>query len=637
MKKVIFTFFASLFLLCSQSIYCQQQMPDNTTGRLWGLCKVWGYMQYYHPKICQVNWDSLVQAKIPMVINAASNAEYNTILLDMVEDLGQLTPSQATVADPVDSNLNLDVLWMQNDLFSPQLQAFLDTFSSRAGRNDSIASCYNSIFDLITAPTTLGVINYNNLETRLVLAFKYWNTYNYFSPYRDLIDQDWDTTLVHIIPELITGPSRKSFDLAMEKMNARTDDGHGFYRGSFSYFFTQKAMGIKIERIENKAVITKVHPGVTNINVGDIILEVNGEPIDQLTDSYRAHLAASNDAWFYRFAYSNVVLGPDIAQAVNLKLQNAQQEYTVALSRELAPDVWYDWSTEDPKPEWTILCNNYGYVNMNKLEPTNVAAMYQALKDQPAIVFDVRSYLKTSIWELAQYFMPQPIVATQFWSQTSTSPGRFNFFTDGNSLPPFDNPSYYPGKLYFLVDQNAISAAEYFVQYMQHAPDATVIGTQTAGADGNVISVSLTSNVRYGFTRLGTGYIDGYQCQRNGLRIDEPVPPTINGIRQGIDEMLLYVSGCNSVSTIDKTKNELSVQFYPNPVQQELHILVNAAVPEKLTINITDLTGRTLLSYKNQSSGKSAQLNVSTLVPGLYFINLQTSKGAQKTFKFVKE
>lgn len=640
MKKILFTALILWFITLAGKLY-SQQIPDNTTGRLWGLCKVWGYMKYYHPKICQTNWDSLVREKIPLVMNAVSNADYNTVLLDMVEELGQLTPAQATTPAANDSNLNLDTVWMNSEIFSPQLQAFLDTFNSRAGRNDSIANCYTSILELMQEPATMNTINYNTAETRLTMAFKFWNTFSYFAPYRNLTDQNWDTTLIKIIPELINGPNRKSFDLAMRKMNARIDDGHGSYQGLFSPFPFEKALGIKVERIENKAVITKVHPGINNVAVGDIILEIDGEPIDQITDSYREYIATSNDAWFYTLAYTYITyganLGPLATQTVNIKLKNAQQEYTTALSKTLTTTEHYNWSREDHKPEWTILCNNYGYVNMNKLEPANVDAMYQALKDQPAIVFDVRSYLKTSIWELAKYFMPENAISAQFWRQTATTPGRFNFGTDQDNVDPFSNPDFYRGKIYFLVNENAISASEYFVQYMQHAPDATIIGSQTAGADGNSMMVNMTANVSYTFTRLGVAYIDGYQCQRNGIRIDEQVHPTINGIRQGIDEMLLYVSGCNTVSVNDKERDNVSMALYPNPASQELNIVMTTINPEKATIRITDIFGKTRLTLGNQVTGSLISVDIASLEPGVYFISLKTTKGQSKTMKFVKQ
>lgn len=639
MKKFFFTLLFLFITIFTHNLYSQQQIPDNTSGRLWGLCKVWGYMKYYHPKICQINWDSLVHEKIPMVLNAGSNAEYNTILWQMVQDLGQISIAQATVPGSTDSNLNLDTLWMNSEIFSPQLQAFLDTFSSRAGRNDAISNCYTSIYELINTPTILSPINYNEAATRLTLAFKYWNTYNYFSPYRHLIDQDWDTTLMNILPELTNNIGRLAFDLAMEKMNAKTDDGHGGYRGVFSYFRTEKALGIKIERIQNKAVITKVYPGVTNVAVGDIILEVNGQPIDQITDSYRKYLASSNDAWYYILAYRNIIRGPEFSeQTVNLKLQNAQQEYSTILNRNLNGQTWHNWSREDAKPEWTILCNNYGYVNMNKLEPENVAAMYQALKDQPAIIFDVRSYLKTSIWDLAKYFMPEPATSAQFWSQTATSPGRFNFFNDQDNVAPFNNPNFYPGKIYFLINENAISASEYFVQYMQHAPDATTVGSQSAGADGNVIAVSLTVNTIYRFTGLGISYIDGYQCQRNGIRVDNIVTPTVQGIRDGHDEVLESITNCvTPLHIANKGIDQLEVM--PNPASALLNIRFSATGNTIVQLTISDILGSVKLSQqKRTEAGKNNwQLPVNDLVPGIYFLKINTSDGRNHTLKFIKE
>ena len=70
------------------------------------------------------------------------------------------------------------------------------------------------------------------------------------------------------------------------------------------------------------------------------------------------------------------------------------------------------------------------------------------------------------------------------------------------------------------------------------APKATVIGSTTAGADGNVSRIVLPGNVTTMISGIGVYYPDGTETQRIGIVPDIEVHPSIAGIRAGQDELL---------------------------------------------------------------------------------------------------
>ncbi len=72
----------------------------------------------------------------------------------------------------------------------------------------------------------------------------------------------------------------------------------------------------------------------------------------------------------------------------------------------------------------------------------------------------------------------------------------------------------------------------------QSAPNVTVIGDTTAGADGNVSPINLPGGVFTYFSGIGIYYPDGEDTQRRGVKIDVPVKPTIKAIKEGKDELL---------------------------------------------------------------------------------------------------
>jgi C-terminal processing protease CtpA/Prc len=69
-------------------------------------------------------------------------------------------------------------------------------------------------------------------------------------------------------------------------------------------------------------------------------------------------------------------------------------------------------------------------------------------------------------------------------------------------------------------------------------PNATVIGSTTAGADGNISRFYLPGRIATLITGIGVYYPDGEETQRVGIVPDVECKPTIQGIREGRDELM---------------------------------------------------------------------------------------------------
>jgi C-terminal processing protease CtpA/Prc len=67
---------------------------------------------------------------------------------------------------------------------------------------------------------------------------------------------------------------------------------------------------------------------------------------------------------------------------------------------------------------------------------------------------------------------------------------------------------HYGGKVVILVDEVTQSSAEYHASAFRAAPGAIVIGSTTAGADGNVSMVPLPgANKRFGQIQYSSGVL----------------------------------------------------------------------------------------------------------------------------------
>ena len=89
-----------------------------------------------------------------------------------------------------------------------------------------------------------------------------------------------------------------------------------------------------------------------------------------------------------------------------------------------------------------------------------------------------------------------------------------------------------------LVNEQSQSNLEFAAMALSQIPGAVVVGSTTAGADGNVSYIDLPGGIKTMISGIGIFYPDGGQTQRVGVRINEIVEPTIEGVKAGRDEVL---------------------------------------------------------------------------------------------------
>jgi hypothetical protein len=75
---------------------------------------------------------------------------------------------------------------------------------------------------------------------------------------------------------------------------------------------------------------------------------------------------------------------------------------------------------------------------------------------------------------------------------------------------------------------------------------------------------------------------------------------------------------------------EVSVNMYPNPVQEEIHLTASSSIEQ---LEILQLNGSLLYSF--QPNQTSAQISVAGFSPGMYLVNLKTKAGSE-SYRFVK-
>jgi C-terminal processing protease CtpA/Prc len=177
-----------------------------------------------------------------------------------------------------------------------------------------------------------------------------------------------------------------------------------------------------------------------------------------------------------------------------------------------------------------------GYLKLSSVKVADVKKYIDSAAGTKGLIIDIRNYpSEFVVFALGALLVDHPTEFVRFTNGDLSNPGAFHW-TPPISLDPA--PIHYPGKIVILVDEVSQSQAEYTTMAFRTAPGAKVIGTTTAGADGNVSPIPLPFGFSSRLSGIGVFYPDKRPTQRVGILSDIEVKPTIEGIRDGRDELL---------------------------------------------------------------------------------------------------
>jgi C-terminal processing protease CtpA/Prc len=98
---------------------------------------------------------------------------------------------------------------------------------------------------------------------------------------------------------------------------------------------------------------------------------------------------------------------------------------------------------------------------------------------------------------------------------------------------------HFSGKIVFLTDGRAISYAESVMGYVADLKLGTIVGSTTAGTNGNVAMFPVPGGFNVTFTGMRVTRHDGRTPHHlAGIKPDIAVTPTLAALRKGQDELL---------------------------------------------------------------------------------------------------
>lgn len=532
---------AVLLLLCVGNVEAITE-----TEKLASLCQVWGLLKYHHPVVGRGkrDWDVEFMSHVRPVLAATSKEELSTIYLAWIADLGSYSFRKKAKPLPASATTYTDNKWMDNSaVFTDSLSSLLHSIQQARQRRKNYYA-HRAFFGLgllqLRHENAYKDSVYPAAPMRLLCLSRYWNTINYYYPYKNIMDRNWDTILYQMAPAFLHAEDTVAYHMAIRRTIAAINDSHaGFYTPYTAQYFGRLTTPFKCNIIENKAIVTGTwNDSLTkadDIQYGDIITHIDGRPVSEVLAACKPFICASNNAaMLVRAGYGILFAGNTdtcmlTIDRAGVTLRRSVHRYPLAsLVLNQASGI---------QPQWKYIDSTIGYVDMGKLKLKNVKKAMSELRDTKAIIFDVRNYPSGTIYKLSRYLTPRRTPFVQFVVQASRRPGSFaKMHGPQKTARPVKH--VYTGRTIFLFNGYTQSHAEYTCMAFKTVPNSISVGSQTSGADGNVVSIPLPGGYSTLFTGLGTYYPDGTATQRIGIVPDIQIEPTIPGTKAHQDEVL---------------------------------------------------------------------------------------------------
>ena len=234
------------------------------------------------------HWDFELFRVMPGVLFAANRKDANAVMADWLDGIGVPTACDPCADDPADVYLAPDLEWIHDaeqlgEKLSGQLQA---VWKFRFAGEEQF---YLSTVPRIGNPEFRNELTYFRRSLpdagyRLLALFRTWNIIEYWFPYRDLMDEDWDTVLREFIPRMMLAETWDDYRLEFFALAAHIQDGHANLwpelllrppTGEYVWPVEVRFFG---EQAAVAAFTDSIAGPDSGFEIGDVITSIDGRP-----------------------------------------------------------------------------------------------------------------------------------------------------------------------------------------------------------------------------------------------------------------------------------------------------------------------------------------------------------------------
>jgi hypothetical protein len=177
------------------------------------------------------------------------------------------------------------------------------------------------------------------------------------------------------------------------------------------------------------------------------------------------------------------------------------------------------------------------YVNLTRNDWPDIEGRIDEIATAPGVVFDMRGY-PGDVRRILDHLLRAPEDAE--WMQVPRIVEPDGRVIGWHSLGWHRRPATptIEGSVVFLISAEAISYAESILGYVEAHDLGTLVGSPTAGANGDIVRLDTLGGFYVVFTGMRVTLHDGSPLHVRGIEPDVSIHPTLDDVQAGRDVVL---------------------------------------------------------------------------------------------------
>ncbi len=395
---------------------------------------------------------------------------------------------------------------------------------------------------------TMPVRDPDLAERAAIASAAYHAIRTYFAQAEGLpADDDFEARYHAYLREALTAPDRRNFSLATMRLFASLKNGH---TGFFDEVMEREARPLPFTLRPVEGAWTILRSRLPVLSSGDVVIAVDGHPIDEWLEPIRAEIGQSSQATLDRVVWSRPFLFPS---SFTLTLEDGRE---VPIDRAAPSDApWRGLTlskevTSRPGPDGLVILRIPSF-DGHRYEDEAITAI-RAAKDARAILLDLRgngggqtpsrllAAIMTRPYRGTSFVSPMTIAlndAQEAFHGTVASLPQLMMRAGADTTQP--EPDAFVGKMAALVDGGCASACEDFVLRFQDGARGPVLGEATFGSTGQPFVQRFPEfGMSFRVSTKRETKADGQAFEGVGVTPDMPIPLTRSELREGVDHQL---------------------------------------------------------------------------------------------------
>lgn len=533
-------------------------LSDAEIANLQAFTRVYTVARWFHPSDAALaaDWDALAIEAVPQIIEARGDEQLAGVLKDVFAPVVEGFEAGTQKPQPLDLEASAEerLRWLHSGFTGPQNTGYFKRrisfqtlgagpyFDEQLGHDLwvrfplSVAASGDEAPEMIAQESFAGKpegwtpAGFDR-TTRIASTLIAWGVFDQFYPYWDVVDIDWDARLELQLQRAAVAPDAAAFGDALRLMLHELRDGHA----RLVYDRPRRALIPAVfERFGDDIAIAWANEEL-GIEPGSIVSTIDGRPaLEMLLEEMETRTSGAEHLR-QRVALDRLKFGP-VDSVAELAITSPDGD---ALIVEV-PRIPFSWDVypQMPRPEpITEMEPGLLYVDLTRADNAAMIGAVDRMTQAKGIVFDLRggfsgspiilSHLTDTIALSAQFDVP----VYQFPDQAHVQYGDRAW----RIVPQMPRLTR---NVVFLTNAEAASSPESTLGLVKANGLATIVGSPTGGANGNVTMIDVPGGYRLYFTGMKVINRDGSIHHNLGVLPDVAVQPTLEGIREGRDEVL---------------------------------------------------------------------------------------------------